>query len=223
MEPVGTYGTLSAFAQRLDRSRTAIRKHFGSSSWPAPTAPPWSESDAVKVESYLATKQPDRNYRQQRQPAPQVPPAPSPTIPEPPRQGEEVAAITATLADLERSIRGARSNEEAERLSKQVRALKVVRELDVPERLTPSQTAERYRTLSRRQSSRPGKWDNKNSPALVGIMDLAWVRGEVRKIYIRKAAQVGVSEAARNLLLHMAMREPDPVLLILPDEKTGKR
>lgn len=54
-------------------------------------------------------------------------------------------------------------------------------------------------------------------------MDLAWVRREVRKLYVRKAAQVGVSEAVRNIFLHLAMREPDPAMLILPDEKTGKR
>jgi phage terminase large subunit GpA-like protein len=54
-------------------------------------------------------------------------------------------------------------------------------------------------------------------------MDLAWVRREVRKQHVRKAAQVGVSEAIRNIVGYMAHVEPDPVLLVLPDEKTGKR
>lgn len=54
-------------------------------------------------------------------------------------------------------------------------------------------------------------------------MDLPWVRREVRKIYIAKCAQAGVSEAIRNVKLHLALFEPDPVLLVLPDEKTGKR
>lgn len=54
-------------------------------------------------------------------------------------------------------------------------------------------------------------------------MDLAWVRREVRKLHIRKAAQVGVSEAVRNIVGFMAHLEPDPVLLVLPDEKSGRR
>jgi phage terminase large subunit GpA-like protein len=54
-------------------------------------------------------------------------------------------------------------------------------------------------------------------------MDLAWRQRQVRKLYIRKAAQVGVSEAMRNVMGFMAHLEPDPVLLVLPDEKTGKR
>jgi hypothetical protein len=83
--------------------------------------------------------------------------------------------------------------------------------LDVPERLTPSQWAEKYRTLTRRQSSRPGKWDNRTSPALVGLMDIAWRQRQIRKLYIRKAAQVGVSEAMRNVMGFMGHLEPDPV------------
>jgi phage terminase large subunit GpA-like protein len=97
------------------------------------------------------------------------------------------------------------------------------RALTPPERLTPSQWASRYRVLSRRQSSRPGRWDNRVQPCLVGIMDLAWKQRGVRKIHIRKAAQVGVSEALRNIIGCLAHLEPDPVLLVLPDEKTGKR
>jgi phage terminase large subunit GpA-like protein len=69
-----------------------------------------------------------------------------------------------------------------------------------PEQLNPAEWAEKYRTLSRRQSpSRPGPWRNANQPALVGLMVLAATRG-VREIWIKKSAQFGGSEAIRNVL-----------------------
>ena len=91
-----------------------------------------------------------------------------------------------------------------------------------PERLLPSQWAERYRRLSRSQSSRFGQWSNANAPYGVGIMDLAIRFPRIRKLAIKKAAQMGVSEFVRCLLGYFASEEPDPCLLILPDEKSGK-
>lgn len=91
-----------------------------------------------------------------------------------------------------------------------------------PPRLTPSQWAERYRKLSRMQSAYPGKWRNELAPYLAGFMDLC-VRPELDEITFRKAAQVGVSEAVRNVIGYYAHQEPDPLLLVLPDEKKGRK
>ncbi len=91
-----------------------------------------------------------------------------------------------------------------------------------PDPLTPSQWAERYRTLSRRQSSRSGAWRNSIAPYLVGLMDIAFRHRCVRKLNVMKAAQIGVSEALRNVIGYLASEEPDPALLNLPDEKSGK-
>lgn len=90
-----------------------------------------------------------------------------------------------------------------------------------PEKLTVSQWSERYRVLSRRQSSRPGEWRNANSPCLVGVMDLC-AKPQVKKLNIKKAAQLGASEALRNVIGFFAHLEPDPMLLVLPDEKAGR-
>lgn len=90
-----------------------------------------------------------------------------------------------------------------------------------PEPLSPSQWAQRYRVLSRRQSSRPGRWSTEAAPPLSGIMDLA-LHPRVRKLSICKGAQVGVSEAIRNVVGYLADREPDPVLLNLPNEQHGR-
>jgi phage terminase large subunit GpA-like protein len=90
------------------------------------------------------------------------------------------------------------------------------------ERLLPAAWAERWRVLTRAQSARPGRWRNANAPYLAGLMDLCTRRG-VEEITICKAAQVGVSEALRNLIGYMAHQQPDPLLLVLPDEQTGRR
>src|SRR5436190_20379665 len=91
-----------------------------------------------------------------------------------------------------------------------------------PPRLKPSQWAEQYRRLTRGQSARPGPWKNANAPYLTGIMDLCFTPG-VEEVNILKAAQVGASEAIRNVLGFWAHTDPDPVLLVLPDEKSGRK
>lgn len=76
--------------------------------------------------------------------------------------------------------------------------------------------------LSKRQSPRqPGPWRNDNQPALRWVMDLA-LRGTVRELWIKKSPQIGVSEALRNVIGAMAHQSPDPMLLVMPDEKKGR-
>jgi phage terminase large subunit GpA-like protein len=91
-----------------------------------------------------------------------------------------------------------------------------------PQDLRPSQFAEQFRVLTRRQSSRPGPWRNDNAPPLAVIMDLC-ARRTVRELWIRKAAQLGVSEAIRNVIMYVAVREPDPLLIVLPNEQVGRK
>ncbi|TWT41776.1 Phage terminase large subunit (GpA) [Phycisphaerae bacterium RAS1] len=91
------------------------------------------------------------------------------------------------------------------------------------ERLTPSQWAERHRRLSRKQSGyAAGPWRNANAPYLAGIMDLA-AAPHVRELVIMKAAQVGASEALRNVIGYLLEREADPILCVLPNETDGRR
>ena len=77
--------------------------------------------------------------------------------------------------------------------------------------------------MTRRQTSRPGLWRNANSPFNVGIMDLPFRQRQIRKVFVKKAAQIGVSEALRNILACLAHQEPDPALLVLPDENSAKK
>lgn len=93
--------------------------------------------------------------------------------------------------------------------------------LEPPEELNPAEWAERHRVLTRRQSSRPGRWRNAEAPYLVGIM-LMCVRAGIEVLTILKAAQIGVSEAMRCVIGYLAHLHPDPVLLVLPDKETGE-
>ncbi|MCC6909994.1 MAG: phage terminase large subunit family protein [Phycisphaerales bacterium] len=88
--------------------------------------------------------------------------------------------------------------------------------------LTCSQWAERHRYLDDRQSEITGPWRNANAAYLRGIMDLGFLPG-VREITIVKAAQVGVSEAMRNVLAYVAHHDPSPSGLLLPDKLKGEQ
>lgn len=92
---------------------------------------------------------------------------------------------------------------------------------ECPEQINPAEWAERHRVLTRRQTSRPGRWRNEASPYLVGVM-LMCVRPGVELLTILKAAQVGVSEAIRNVIGYLAHLHPDPVLLVLPNKESGE-
>lgn len=91
---------------------------------------------------------------------------------------------------------------------------------EIQEPMLPSDWAEANRILER--SNIPGPYRNENAPYLRGMMDLAVAVG-VEQLNIEKAAQIGVSEAGRNLIGYFASREPDPMGLTLPDMKKGRK
>lgn len=91
-----------------------------------------------------------------------------------------------------------------------------------PEDLKPSEWAERYRVLPIGISNIPGPWRNDNAPYLRGLMDLADAPGVVQ-LNVMKAGQIGVSEAARNVILYWAHTDPDPMGLALPDKVKGRK
>ena len=83
------------------------------------------------------------------------------------------------------------------------RTLKLFRQvirgsLTLPEHLTISQWAEKYRILDE-SSNLSGRWSNDITPYLVGIWD-AYLDQSVREIYFCKATQIGGTEALINIL-----------------------
>ena len=91
-----------------------------------------------------------------------------------------------------------------------------------PDRISPSQWAERYRSLPRGQTQRPGPWRNANAPYLAWIMDVCAVPG-VAQLNVLKAAQIGVSEAIRNAIGFFAHQDPDPLGVTLPNRDKGRK
>ncbi len=89
------------------------------------------------------------------------------------------------------------------------------------EELKPSEWAEKYRKLAVGQSNIPGPYRNKASPYCATVMDLCVVPG-LAQLVIIKCAQAGLSEALRNVIGYCAHLVPDPICVVLPDEKKGR-
>ena len=92
----------------------------------------------------------------------------------------------------------------------------------LPERLKPSEWAERYRVLRPGDSDIPGPWRNANAPYMTGIIDAAVIPGVVQ-MNIMKFGQGGISEGLRNLIGYWADTDPDPLGLALPDRVKGRK
>lgn len=97
-----------------------------------------------------------------------------------------------------------------------------LRLLRPPEKLLPSQWAERYRVIQNGRSREPGQWRNRRSPHLVGIMDAA-VEPGVQGIVVVKGARIGYSEAWKNVLGYWIDCEPDPTMFVLPDKDSTSK
>lgn len=88
----------------------------------------------------------------------------------------------------------------------------------LPDQLTVSEWAERYRVLDPRTSAEPGPWHNARTPYLVGIMD-AFADPWVEDITIEASTQVGKTECLLNMSGYAIHQDPSPMLWVLPREK----
>lgn len=86
-----------------------------------------------------------------------------------------------------------------------------------PPTLTPSQWADAHRVLPESSAAAGARWRTDAVPYLRGIMDAPLEPG-VRRIAVRKAAQVGGSEAINNIIGYFIEHDPCPILLIHPTE-----
>lgn len=110
---------------------------------------------------------------------------------------------------------------------KRERALRVVFRFSAAERrifrkrkmIPVSEWTEHHRTIT--MGSLRGRWKNRVTPYLAGIMDASFFPS-VQTIIICKAPQVGGSEAVNNCIGYAIDRDPGPVLYVYPDETTAK-
>lgn len=109
-----------------------------------------------------------------------------------------------------------RSRDRTLKLFRQV----IRRSLTLPEHLTISQWAEKYRILDE-SSNLSGRWSNDITPYLVGIWD-AYLEQSVREIYFCKATQIGGTEALINILGYIIMHDPAPAMIVYPNDDLAK-
>lgn len=90
-----------------------------------------------------------------------------------------------------------------------------LRTLKPPPPQTVSQWSDAERRLSSESSAEPGPWDTNRAPYLREIMD-AINDPSIRKIVVKKAAQVGWTETINNYVAYYIARDPAPMLIIQP-------
>lgn len=96
----------------------------------------------------------------------------------------------------------------------------IKKSLTLPEKLTVSQWAEKYRILDD-SSNIAGRWSNDITPYLVGIMD-TYLEQDVREIYFCKSTQIGGTEALINILGYIIMQSPAPTMIVYPNDDLAK-
>ena len=77
-----------------------------------------------------------------------------------------------------------------------------------PRIVTVSEWADEYRMLSSKAASAPGKYRSERTPYLREIMDCLSVESPVRKVVVKKPAQVGFSEALNNWIGYVIHHAP---------------
>src|SRR6187397_522109 len=89
--------------------------------------------------------------------------------------------------------------------------------------LTVSEWADRYRVLSQRASSEPGRWRTARTPYLREIMDCLSPSSPYQRVVFMKGAQVGGSECGNNFLAFVIHQAPGPMMAVAPTVELAKR
>ena len=89
--------------------------------------------------------------------------------------------------------------------------------------LTVSEWADRFRVLSQRAASEPGRWRTARTPYLREIMDALSASSPVQRVVAMKGAQVGFTEAGNNWIGYVIDQAPGPMLSVSPTVDMAKR
>ncbi|MBF0153244.1 MAG: phage terminase large subunit family protein [Magnetococcales bacterium] len=89
--------------------------------------------------------------------------------------------------------------------------------------LTVSEWADRYRILSQRASSEPGRWRTARTPYLKEIMDCLSPSSPIRRVVFMAGAQVGKTEAGNGWICYVIHQAPGPMLAVSPTVELAKR
>ncbi|RMD88285.1 MAG: phage terminase large subunit family protein [Alphaproteobacteria bacterium] len=89
--------------------------------------------------------------------------------------------------------------------------------------LTVSEWADRYRVLSQRAASEPGRWRTSRTPYLREIMDCLSPASKVERVVFMKGAQVGGTECGNNWIGYVIHQAPGPMMAVSPTVELAKR
>ncbi|MBX2807842.1 MAG: phage terminase large subunit family protein [Cellvibrionaceae bacterium] len=89
--------------------------------------------------------------------------------------------------------------------------------------LSVSEWADRYRMLSSRSASEPGRWTTRRTPYLKAIMDCLSPASPVERVVFMKGAQVGGTECGNNWIGYCIHLAPGPMMAVSPTVEMAKR
>ena len=89
--------------------------------------------------------------------------------------------------------------------------------------LTVSEWADRYRVLSQRASSEPGRWRTERTPYLKEIMDCLSPASPVQQVALMKGAQIGGTECGNCWIGYVIHQAPGPMMAVAPTVEPAKR
>src|ERR671919_2784821 len=89
--------------------------------------------------------------------------------------------------------------------------------------LTVSEWADRYRVLSQRASSEPGRWRTERTPYLKEIMDCLSPSSPVQRVALMKGAQIGGTECGNSWIGYVIHQAPGPMMAGGPPGGLGQR
>jgi phage terminase large subunit GpA-like protein len=89
--------------------------------------------------------------------------------------------------------------------------------------LTVSQWADRYRVLSQRASSEPGRWRTERTPYLREIMDCLSPSSPFQRVVLMKGSQIGGTECGNCWIGYVIHQAPGPMMAVSPTVELAKR
>ena len=89
--------------------------------------------------------------------------------------------------------------------------------------LTVSEWADRYRVLSQRASSEPGRWRTERTSYLREIMDCLSPSSPVQRVALMKGAQIGGTECGNCWIGYVIHQAPGPMMAVAPTVELAKR
>lgn len=89
--------------------------------------------------------------------------------------------------------------------------------------MSVSSWADKYRMLSSKSASEPGRWRTSRTPYLKEIMDCLSPHSAIQKVVFMKGAQIGGTECGNNWIGYIIHKAPGPMMAVSPTVEMAKR